>query len=297
MSQSLMEFFQTTYLARHWDLTPGARHQYEVVIRLFEQSRGGVALCRDLTPSNLAQFLLWLRQNGRGPVTINKKRSALLTIWRAAAKCGLCLRPIDDELPDRAREYRRQPVAWTLHELEQLLKVSSRLPGDMRNSGIPRAEWWTSLILFLYDSGVRISAALAVSPGDMDLVARRVVLRSESSKTRLEQHCSISEQTAESIEAHLDPRRDRVWPWGRHQNELWSGLRSILMKAGLPSDRRCLFHRLRRTTASHMAKATSIAAAQRQLGHTSEQMTRRYIDPRFVANVDAAHVLPRPLIK
>jgi integrase len=66
-----------------------------------------------------------------------------------------------------------------------------------------------------------------------------------------------------------------------------------LKASHLPFDRRCLFHRFRRTTATMMAGKVGMSAAAAALGHTSEAMTKRYVDPSNLLATRPIDVLPR----
>jgi integrase len=69
-------------------------------------------------------------------------------------------------------------------------------------------------------------------------------------------------------------------------------LNKILERAGLPKDRRCKFHKIRKTTASYYEAAGG--SAQRLLDHSSPAVTRKYLDPRIVTQgVPAPSVLPK----
>lgn len=74
--------------------------------------------------------------------------------------------------------------------------------------------------------------------------------------------------------------------------------RKILIRAGVAHGEHDLFHKIRRTSATFLADATGDAReAQRHLGHSSPQVTARYIDPRKLRKgTIAADLIPRPTI-
>lgn len=177
--------------------------------------------------------------------------------------------------------------------MEVIVAKCRLVPGTFRYSGIRKADFLLSLILFQYDTATRLAANLAVQPADIDLSTGLVFLRCESAKTGIEQVHWLSEQTVAAIAAHWDPSREFVWPWGRNRHGLWEALRGVLKASGLPSDRRSMFHRFRRTTATILTGKVGISAASAALGHTSEAMTRRYVDPSNLSAVRPIDVLPR----
>jgi integrase len=75
---------------------------------------------------------------------------------------------------------------------------------------------------------------------------------------------------------------------------VWAWLTSILIAAGLPHGPKDKFHKIRKTTASHIAKAAGASMASAVLGHSDVEVTKRYIDPTIAgSNVDATSYLPR----
>ena len=159
-----------------------------------------------------------------------------------------------------------------------------------------RSAWWRSLVLFLYDTGARLSAALAVRPSDLSMANRCVVLSGETAKTRLEQVVNLSDQTIAAVAGHYEATRNAVWPWPYNRRLIWVRLKRVLCEAGLPADRDRMFHCFRRTTATLSAANGSIDVARRQLGHTSEAMTRLYVNESALQQTQAVDVLPRPSI-
>ena len=86
-----------------------------------------------------------------------------------------------------------------------------------------------------------------------------------------------------------------LFPWPYKRRQIWREFGKILKVAGLPGGRRNQFHKLRRTSATHLAAVAGIEAAEQHLGHSTHGLARStYIDPRFMPSVKAADVLPRP---
>lgn len=291
----LLDFLSRVFARHHLDVSRAAMQQYSVTVRRFGQMLGRPAAVDDLTASNLADFMLWMKDRGLAAATVNGKRAAILTIWREAARRRLCQKPDMDEVPTSVREPKRLPNSWTIDNIAAIVTECRKLPGRLP-SGIPRELWWSSLVLFLYDSGARLSAALEMTPSEIDLSTCTAILRSESAKTGLEQWVSLSDQTALLLHDLLRHRQPRVWPWGRCRNELYRTYGNILDRVGLPSDRRSKFHRIRRTTATLLTKHGTLQMAQQALGHTSEKMTLKYVDPRQLNCLSPVRILPRPEI-
>lgn len=100
----------------------------------------------------------------------------------------------------------------------------------------------------------------------------------------------IAEETAQLLRKL--PREHRPFFWPYDNATLYGRLKRMLLKGGLPADRRSKFHRIRRSTASHYEAAGG--NAMKLLGHSSPKVTATYLDPRIVKTASAVDLLFRP---
>jgi hypothetical protein len=150
-------------------------------------------------------------------------------------------------------------------------------------------------LLVAYDTGLRRSALLACRFDELDFDTRTLRVPAERMKNDCEQLYELSSQTIEAILATLPPRRSKLFPWPfRYERCLYDRYRRILRRAGLPHTSKDMFHKLRRTTASHLAAIAGEHIAIQQLGHRDTSCIGRYVDPRFTASHAHARHLPRP---
>jgi integrase len=290
---TLLEFVTNSYVPSRLNLSDDAAEQVVVTVR-----RLNAFAKRQIEPSELSVelFLAWMKSlsaNGQAAATINSKRSHLICIWRAAHAEGLAPKPPKKSKLPRKREPRRLPNSWTIAQMETIVGNCRSVKGRFRFSGILKADFLASMVYFQYDTATRLAANLAVRCSDINLETGLVYLRWESAKTGIEQVHWLSPETLDAISSIWDPSREYVWPWGPNRNGLWSTLRAVLKASHLPFDRRCLFHRFRRTTATMMAGKVGMSAAAAALGHTSEAMTKRYVDPSNLLATRPIDVLPR----
>jgi len=90
----------------------------------------------------------------------------------------------------------------------------------------------------------------------------------------------LSAESTGWLETIRRPKRDLIWPWPFAESYLWIAYKRLRKRAGLPSDRRSSFHRMRRSVASHFEAAGGNATEL--LGHSDRRLTQRsYLDPRF----------------
>jgi|ERR1700690_2884339 integrase len=85
------------------------------------------------------------------------------------------------------------------------------------------------------------------------------------------------------------PVRELVFDMPIHYASLFYKYKRILKLAELPHGRDSMFHRMRKSVASHYEKAGGNATAL--LGHSSRSVTKKYIDPTISSPKPAAEVL------
>lgn len=175
------------------------------------------------------------------------------------------------------RKIRRAPLAWTRHELWRLFRAARRTQRTVY--GLPGNIYWPALLGLAYDTGERIGALWRIEWSDIDLRARTVRYRAEIRKGGYADALgTMSRQTATALAMLRRVAPSRPFAHGCDAT-LWRAFGRVLQDAGLPSDRRSKFHRLRRTHATLIHALGGDATAA--LGHASDATTRRhYLDPR-----------------
>lgn len=263
------------------------RKQYRIAIANFSAALGHEATVADLSDDNVSLLMLWCRSKRLATRTANERRGRINCLWRwLAARGHVRLFPTIQADP----EPRRMPLAWSRDELRQLLRGCDGLRGKVGD--VPASLWWRSLHFALWDSGERISALL--SARWCDLSGEWLTIQAESRKgKRQDMLYRLAPDTLAAIEKIQQPARELVWPWPLNQTYLWTRYKNIRKRAGLSTDRRSSFHRLRRSVATH-AQAAGLDASE-LLGHATPAVTRKsYLDPRFSQQQRPADVLFRP---
>jgi len=262
--------------------------QYRINLRHFDKFLGRPATIADLTDDTVADLLAWQVQNGRSPYTANKLRNHILALWRFLARKRLV-----EEFPDveRLKEPEIVPEAWSARQLARLFKAAQSQPGDF--AGVPAGRWWHALLLILWDTGERIGAVRQIEWSHVDLDDSWLIVPAENRKfgTRAKTF-RLHPDTVAALRLIQRPTRQLVFSWPLNKTCLWERFTDILRMAGLPTDRRSKFHRIRRSTASHFEAAGGNATDL--LGHSMRRVTERYLDPKIVKKQQAADVLFRP---
>lgn len=287
---SLYRFWREVYMPRCMvGASPGSAEQILYAIRRLCKYTGHSVLVADLNDNLISGHMQWMVDRGLSRATINSARAAILALWREAYRQELV-----ERLPTvrKLQGHKRLPTAWSVGELERILQAAASLRGRVGQQ--LAADWWPALILFLYDTGLRIRSALAVQRDGVDLETGWVTVEAQTQKHKVEQRFRLTDQTIEAIRAIWLPPRKKLFYWPGHLREIWRWFGKILRKADLPDTGRHKFHMLRRTCATHLAAVAGVETAAKHLGHSSSDVTDRYIDPRFLAEHDTTRLLPRP---
>jgi integrase len=265
--------------------TENTQRLHGIAVLNFSRTLLRPAEIADLTEDNLARHTTRRMQEGRAMATIAGEQCKLLALWRFACRQGYLTRwptmaPV--KVPDRV------PRAWTQGEL---VKLFAALENAGPVGSLKGSLWWRALFLVLWDTGERISAVLAVQWQWVDLDGQTIYIPAEVRKGgHGDRLYPIAEDTAKAIAAL--PRQYKPFFHPFHAATLYNRLKRLMKDAGLPSDRRSMFHRMRRSTASHYEAAGGNATEL--LGHTSRKVTRVYLDPRITRPANAVDKLFRP---
>ena len=252
----------------------------------FAASIGSQPTIDDLTDDNVAGLIVYLQEKQLAAKTINERRGRINALWTWLAKRGQINRwPTTPRIP----EPERTPVAWLREELPRLFKAFER--ERVMIEGICSPLWWKSLHYVFWDTGERISALVQCEWSHFD--GGWLVIPAELRKAkRKDRAYPLASDTIELLKQMRLPARKAIWPWPYSPDYLWTRYKIIRGRAGLPTDRRSSFHRMRRSVASHFEAAGGDATEL--LDHTSRQVTRSYLDPRIVRPPQAIDLLFRP---
>lgn len=268
--------------------TYNTRRLYHTTINNLERFLGREPRLSDLDDLTINRYLDWFRQLPRSPYSVNKERSNVLAVWRFACRKGFLSIWPDIEADPQPE---RIPLAWTANEICALFTSLEKLEGKI--CGIPSRHWWKALLWICWDTGERISAARSIEWENVDLDGGWVHIPAERRKGgRRDRLYKLAPDTLQLLRLIHVTEKGPVFPWPYSPNYLWNLYEKILERAGLPTDRKSKFHRIRKSVASHCEAAGQNATEI--LGHSSRSVTRAYLDPRIVKTPQASDVLFRP---
>lgn len=293
---TLSEFFESVYIQRPRvaDGSERSLDRYRDSIRHLDRFYGEPVRLFDLSDELIQACMANLITEGLSPSTANLHGRAWGVMWRYAWR-----RRYVETQPRWIEYYRplkRTPTAWSMPELDAILDAASKTTGLI--GGVRASVFWVALILFAYNTGARISAIMRTPVANLDLERGWVLISAEHQKQRADQRFALFPETIAAIRGLRSAERglDRIfgdWPVSSH-NPLQLHYRRILEAAELPATSRDKFHRIRRTTITHVAAIAGEVTAQMVAGHSAIAVTRSYIDIRFLPSPSVAEILPRP---
>lgn len=257
---------------------------YRHSIAAFEITLKREATTEDLVDDNLDEHMARLIRSGLAVATANKDYAQITAIWRFANRNRLCNTwPNIQPYP----EPERVPLGWLPSELQQLFESIKLEQGRIFSA--PADLWWKTLILVLLDCGERIGAVRQLKRSSIQGSFLLVPAHFRKGKTR-DKLFALEPETLESLKSLMVlHRREELFPWDRSETYIYYKYNKILERAGLSSDSRSKFHRIRRTVASAVKNRGGDATAA--MDHANSKTTLRYLDPRIVGETPTSKLV------
>jgi len=230
----------------------------------------------EATADGIHGWLADLRARGQAPSSIARRAAAARTFFRHLVLLGLRSdNPAAEvELPKR---HRLLPRSLSPGEVERVIEAA--------NGVSPRALRDRALVELLYGAGLRVSEAVGLDGGRVDLESRLVRCLGKGDKERI---VPLGREAAEALRRYL--ARGRPFLNRRHRPELFLNaqggpltragafliLRRLAAKGGLEPER-VHPHLLRHSFATHLLEGgADLRSVQEMLGHADLGTTELY---------------------
>jgi len=284
-SMTLNELFEIYRMKQLRFKSDNTVRLYRHTLKSFARTLGRTPTIRDLDSDLIEIHMEAIIKRGGAPASANKDRGQLLALWRFAAA-----KRIVEQWPTIAimKEPEIVPMGWMPDEAQSLIDACKLAPGLV--AGVPAGLWWSALVSILMDTGERIGAIRPLQKNHLQggYLLVPAAFRKGQRRDRL---YSLQPVTIELVKRTVAANKttDDIFPWDRSETYIYRRFNSILKSAGLPTDRRSKFHRIRRTVASAVTAAGGDATAA--LDHASPKTTKKYLDPRIVGSVSVSDIL------
>ena len=234
--------------------------------------------CSPATASaeQIEAWLAELRARGQAPSSVARRAAAARSFYRHLVALGQRADNPAAEI-DLPRRRRRLPRSLSLGEVERLI--------DAANGTTPRSFRDRALVELLYGAGLRVSEAVGLERGGVDLEGRTVRCVGKGDKERV---VPLGSQAVEALRRYL--ARGRPYLDRRLRPELFLNaqggpltrggafliLRRLAAKAGLDPER-IHPHLLRHSFATHLLEGgADLRSVQEMLGHADLGTTELY---------------------
>ena len=242
----------------------------------------GITAADQVTESDLADFLAWLRQGSEEhpPLAAASAARTLVAVrgfHRFAVEEGVSATDPGREVkpPSAAK---RLPKALTVDEVEAILTSTGGVAAE------PLGLRDRALLEFLYGTGARISEAIGLDVDDLDVDDAVVLLRGKGGKQRL---VPIGSKAGEALSAYLVRARPALLAGARPRCSSTPAAggcpgrapgRSCGSRPTVPGSRADVSpHTLRHSFATHLLDGgADVRVVQELLGHASVTTTQIY---------------------
>jgi integrase/recombinase XerD len=231
---------------------------------------------RRATTADLERYVAQMRADGRAATTIARRVAAARTFYRHLQLLGTRADNPAAEV-DLPRRRRKLPRTLSPGEAERLIEAARGTePRDLRDR---------ALVELLYGAGLRVSEAVSLEKGGVDLEQRLVRCIGKGSKERV---VPVGRPAVEALRRYV--ARGRPFLDRRHRPELFLNarggaltragafliLRRLAERAGLEPER-IHPHLLRHSFATHLLEGgADLRSVQELLGHADLATTELY---------------------
>jgi integrase len=247
----------------------------------------------DINPGLVRRYVTERKEDGIGPATINRELSLLKTILYAAEADGII---ISNPIRGQRLKKLEEPEGREKTILEMKLTDS-----DYHRLIDRASEHFKPILEIAFITGMRCGEILKMRWKDTDLKVGTIRIPKENSKSKKERIIPIGPDLYKTFDG-IERKGEYVFmnDWtGKRRKDINEAFKAACKKAEIPCGRKegLTFHDLRHVAAYNLAKVTNIVTASKILGHSSIQMTMRYIHPTDADKREAIEKVSKKLFQ
>ena len=298
---TLSTFFESYYIPL-MDASEDAIYQYRNAVNRWTLATGDPPLSK-IDSAMLADFKRFLSSlRGRKPGTLASARTV-------AGRLQYIQSILDKAGPPRPRNRDAagilETVPWVRPPKVPLplprivaddqLNACYQAAGKMRIpkvDGIAPADWWRTLLVVAYNTGLRFGSLFSLQMSDIDWKNNQIVIPPERMKSKRAHVLSLNATTMTHLRK-IRTDREAVFPQPTHRRDFYRCLHRLQNLAGIPENDHFGLHNIRKTTATRLWE-NSPQAAQLALGHAGSDVTiKHYVQSGDIVK-RALDALPQP---
>jgi integrase len=252
---------------------------------------GRDVLLEELNDALAGEHFAWLLNTGITSISINRHRSWIFATWRMAQQRGKV-----DRLPTipRLRINHDPPDAWNEAQARRILTATESFRPGFFIAGIAASDYFRALLLVGWWTALRTRTLFSIRMHDIDFETSTLFVPGRSMKNGRGKRFMLGADAIAAIRNILAPQRELLFPCPFHLASMSTMFGQLLADAGVPLPARNLsmFHKWRRTVATQIAIKAGLGAACGLLGHSSEYVTKRYVDESQLPTANVSGYLP-----
>lgn len=221
------------------------------------------------------KYITKRREAGRNPATINRELSFLKSVLYAAEYDNLIA-----SNPIRGRRVKKLEEAGGR---EKVILGINLTDDDQRRLIDGAAPYFKPILEVALLTGMRRGEILKMKWKDINFRLGTIRIPAENSKTKRERFIPIDSNLIATLDS-IERKGDCVFmndQTGIHRKRVEEAFKAACEKIGITTGRKAglVFHDLRHLAAYRLVKVTDIVTASKILGHSTIQMTMRYVHP------------------
>ncbi|MBS3819941.1 site-specific integrase [bacterium] len=229
----------------------------------------------EINPGDVRKYITERRKNGLSPATINRELSLLKSILYAAEYDGLI-----ESNPIRGRRIKRLEENNSREKKILDMKLTDE---DLRRLIDCASPYFKPILQIALVTGMRRSEILKMKWNDINFRLGTIYIPKENSKSKQDRTIPIDSYLFNILDS-IERKGDYVFMndyTGERRRDVKEAFKIACKKAGIKSGQRegLTFHDLRHLAAYRIVKLTDIVTASKILGHSTIQMTMRYVHP------------------
>ncbi len=260
--------FLEQYVAEH-DLKTSTIKGYRTAINSFEAWAGREVEVEELDDTTFNQYLTWSLQKTRSRVTTKTRRSQLLCLIRYAFELGLT-----EYEPRRVKPIKTPATiidVWTVDEMKQLLRAARDFPGMFRGTRVSKSVYFEALIAAAWDTALRRGDLVRIERSWIEDDCTFSIVQAKSGSQKV---CRLNESTRQLI-LSMDHNEPFAFPQWLGIDRLSRIAKRIMNEAGLTSPRGQIFHKVRRSSITHIERVHA-GYGWIHGGHSDSQITQKH---------------------
>lgn len=278
---TLIEFLDR-YIEEH-DLREATIKGYRTALNSITAWHGRPIELDEMNDELMNRYLTWSLANAKSRVTSKTRRSQILTIVRYAEELQLI-----SYVPRRVKPIKTPANLidiWSVDEMRDLLRAARETAGVFIGSRVEKSKYFEAIFSVAWDTALRRGDLVRI---EREWVENGNIFSIVQQKSGSQKVCQINESTRQLI-LSMSHDSEFAFPKFVGVDRISRIAKEIMTRAGLRSPRGQIFHKIRRSSITHI-EGVEKGCGWLHGGHSDMKITQKHY-----INAEAAYAnLPVP---